>query len=175
MRDEIILKKKYEGLKFDIKYPVLDIGGADGAFLRTQGVIKADIIDLGCHNNKFNYIKKDITRKLNIKDKYKTIFIMETLEHIKNPLYLISQVFDLLEDDGKLFISIPFTEIAEGHHHVNRWTKKQILRELSQCGFSAEVIQKRKRFKGLGFFLPHCWLVIRAKKRLNNKGGDWNN
>lgn len=43
---------------------------------------------------------------------------METLEHIKNPLYLLGQVYNLLEDDGILYISIPYTKIGGGSVHV---------------------------------------------------------
>ncbi len=109
-----------------------------------------------------------------MKKKYNTIIMTEVLEHIKNPLYLLSQCYDLLRDDGMLYVSIPYTEIGENHHHVCRWTKREILDDLSKVGFIPEVIQERRRFKGLGFFLPRCWLVLKAKKRMNNRGGNWN-
>jgi 2-polyprenyl-3-methyl-5-hydroxy-6-metoxy-1,4-benzoquinol methylase len=181
------LTERYEGLKFNIKSPVLDVGGGDGVFLRTQGVREATILDLEFHQNEFNYISQDITKPLDITGKFKTIFLMECLEHIKNPLYLLAQCFDKLEDNGNLYISIPYTGINSKKipkylnffykvhsEHVNRWTLKEIIEDLDKLGFYKKIIQKRRRFKGLAFFLPHCWIVIHCRKRGNNRGFNHN-
>lgn len=93
---------------------------------------------------------------------------MEVLEHLKNPLYLLSQVYDILDDDGVCYIAVPYTEIGWRHHHVCRWKLGEIKSQLSKLGFVSCVIQRRRRFKGLGFFLPHCWLVLAIKKRMIN-------
>jgi hypothetical protein len=38
-----------------------------------------------------------------------------------------------------------------------------------KLGFTPEVIQQRRRFYGLGFWLPHCWLVLKlTKKRIDS-------
>ena len=170
------LVKRYEGLRFKIKYPVLDVGGSQGSFLEYQGVKDATILDLNIPEEpKFNhkYVKADISKKLpDLKTKFGTIFITEVLEHIKNPLYLLAQVYDLLSEDGICFISIPYTEIGENHHHVCRWKKKEILDQTRKLGFIPKIVQERRRFKGFGFFLPHCWLVLALKKRFDNNGGD---
>jgi hypothetical protein len=162
------LKKRYEFKKFKVSEPILDIGGGDGTFLRSQGIKVATIIE-GCSpqkNTSYKYIKTDLTKKLpRLNKKYKTIFIMEVLEHLPNPLYLLSQVYDILDEEGMCYIAIPYTEIGENHHHINRWTKKEIMDQTKKLGFFPKVIQKRRRFKGLGFFLPHCWLVLSLKKR----------
>lgn len=65
MKDRIkTLKKRYEGLKFRIEYPVLDIGGGDGKFLETQEVENALIIDMTYNQNpKYKYIKTDISKE----------------------------------------------------------------------------------------------------------------
>jgi SAM-dependent methyltransferase len=164
------LKKRYRNYKFKIKYPVLDIGGGDGAFLESQNIGDATIIEGGPYRNeKYNYLHADITKKLpKIGQKFKTIFIMEVLEHLKNPLYLLSQVYDILDNDGICYIAIPYTEIGPEHHHVCRWKLGEIKNQLNKLGFMTGVIQKRRRFLGLGFFLPHCWLVLGIKKREDN-------
>jgi len=161
------LKKRYEYKKFKVKEPILDIGGGDGAFLLSQEIRKATIIDLTRNKNPlFNYIEADLTKKLpSLKRKFKTIFIMEVLEHLENPLYLLAQVYDLLAEDGVCYISIPYTEIGPNHHHVCRWTKKEILNQTSKLGFIPKIVQSRRRFRGLGFWLPPCWLVLELKKR----------
>lgn len=162
------LKKRYRGRKFKIKEPVLEIGGADGRFLESQGIKKATIIEgTRFKDGKYKYVHADITKKLpDLKKKFGTIFLMEVLEHLKNPLYLMAQVYDLLKEDGFCYIAIPFD--LSHSQHVNAWTKREILSQLDKLGFNAKVIQSRRRFRGLGFWLPHAWLVIGMKKRLFN-------
>lgn len=162
------LKKRYLGYRFHVNYPVLDLGGGDGAFLESQNINKATIIDATSErNSKYNYMHADLTKKLPpIKKKFKTIFITEVLEHLKNPLYLLAQSYDLMEDAGVCYISIPYTEIGSEHHHVCRWTKKEIIDQTTKLGFAPKIIQQRRRFKGLGFWLPHCWLVLSLTKRV---------
>ena len=162
------LQREYKKVVFKIQEPILDIGGGEGFFLESQGIEEATIID-GTKNQSdlFNYIKADLTKKLpNIEGKFKTIFIMETLEHIENPLYLLAQIYDLLDDDGKLYISIPYTPIGNGSEHVCRWTLKEITNQLKKLGFESNVIEKRRRFKNKAFWLPHCWLVLEVKKNI---------
>lgn len=165
------LQKRYENYKFKVKEPILDIGGSDGSFLKSQGIKKATIIEGGDYlgEGDINYIKADITKKLpNMKKKFNTIFIMEVLEHLKNPLYLLSQTYDLLNDDGICYIAIPHTEIGPNHHHVCRWKAREIIDQTKKLGFIPKIIQKRRRYSGLGFWVPHCWLVLALKKRKTN-------
>jgi SAM-dependent methyltransferase len=164
------LKKRYRGYKFSVNYPVLDIGGGDGTFLESQDVKEAIILDATAEKNKrYLYIHADLTKQLpSLNKKFKTIFITEVLEHLENPLYLLAQVYDLLDNDGFCYISVPYTEIGPKHHHVCRWTKKEIINQTRKIGFVPKVIQQRRRFRGLGFWLPHCWLVLALKKRVNS-------
>jgi len=162
------LQREYKNVAFNIQEPILDIGGGEGYFLESQGIKNATIIDgTKNQNSKFKYIGVDITKKLpEIEQKFKTIFIMETLEHIDNPLYLLAQVYDLLDEDGNLYISIPYTPIGNGSEHVCRWTLKEITNQLEKLGFEYRIIEKRRRFKNTAFWIPHCWLAIEAKKKI---------
>lgn len=161
------LQREYRNVKFNIQEPILDIGGGEGYFLESQGIKKATIIDATKNrNNLFNYINTDLTKKLpKITKKFNTIFIMETLEHIPNPLYLLGQVYDLLANDGRCYISIPYTPIGNGSEHVCRWTLKGITNQLNKLGFNVKVIERRRRFKNTAFYLPHCWLVLEIIKK----------
>ncbi len=165
---------RYKGYEFPLKYPILDIGGKDGEFLEVVGAISGTIIDLieGA-NPKYKHIQADISKKLpNLDKTFDTIFITETLEHLKNPLYLMAQVFDILNDDGNCFISVPYTKININEHssgewdfgHVSRWKLKEIINQMQKIGFEVEVIQARRRFKNTAFFLPHCWILLRLTK-----------
>ncbi|MBU3923826.1 MAG: class I SAM-dependent methyltransferase [Nanoarchaeota archaeon] len=170
----------YRDLKFEYAEPVLDIGGGPGAFLNFFGIEKADILDIAGGKSlagDYNFIEADLTSKLpKLKKKYKTIFVMETLEHIKNPLYLMAQVYDIMDDEGVGYISVPYTPLdldRSGQEnsvmcHVCRWKLEELRDQLSKLGFMSRVIQKRRRFKNTAFYLPHCWLVLKIKKRLEH-------
>jgi len=165
--------KRYKGVKFDLREPILDLGGGPGTFMKFLEVKNATIIDLTGNDvlvdKNYKFIKKDLTKKLGINKKYKTIFIMETLEHLHNPLYLLAQAYDLLDDDSKCYISIPYTKLDHTKKkglgsHINRWKKNELINQLKKLGFKGKIIQKRRRFKNTAFWLPHCWLVIELKK-----------
>jgi len=177
--DKETYAQRYEGYKFPINYPVLDIGGFDGSFLECVGATNGTIIDMtGKQNKNYNYITADFSKKLpEINTQFKTIFITEVLEHLRNPLYLMGQVYDLLDDNGSCFISVPYTELNTCKHsagkwdlgHVSRWTLKEITQQMQKIGFKGEVIQTRRRFKNTAFWLPHCWIVLKLTKSQSDK------
>lgn len=170
----------YKDLEFKAESPILDIGGGAGTFLKYININDATIIDLAGEESlvgDYDFIKADITKKLpKLKKKFKTIFIMETLEHIKNPLHLMTQAYDNLEDDGVCYISVPYTPLDINRErqknsfncHVCRWRLKELIDQMEKLGFIVRVIQKRRRFKDMAFWLPHCWIVLKLKKRLWN-------
>jgi SAM-dependent methyltransferase len=161
------LRWEYRRVEFKVRDPILDIGGGGGSFLKSQKIIDATIIDATKNKGTdYKYINADLTKKLpKLNRKFNTIFIMEVLEHLRNPLYLLAQVCDLLESDGKCYISIPYTPIGENMQHVCRWKLKEITNQSKKLGFNIKVLEKRRRFKGLAFFLPHCWLVLELTKQ----------
>lgn len=173
-------KHIYKDLKFDVEKPILEIGGGSGTFLKYIGVDEATIIDIGGREslvNNYNFIGGDITKKLpNFGRTFKTIFVMEVLEHIKNPIYLMAQVYDLLGDGGKCYISVPYTpldlkrreDINPFNCHVCRWKLKEIIDQMNKLGFLVSVAQKRRRFKNTAFYLPHCWIVLKLRKRMEH-------
>ena len=167
--------RKYRGLKFKSKQPVLDIGGGDGYFLKHNGIFTGTIMDVGGKESlvgDYNFIRADVSKKLpKLKTKFNTIFIMEILEHLKNPLYFMSQVYDILTDEGRCYLTIPYTKLYPKWQdenpyniHYSRWTLKEITNQMNKIGFKVRVLQKRRRFKNLAFFLPHCWLVLELRK-----------
>jgi 2-polyprenyl-3-methyl-5-hydroxy-6-metoxy-1,4-benzoquinol methylase len=165
--------ERYNGIFFDIKGDILDVGGGPGTFMKFLGIKKATIVDLVGKNvlidKNYKFIKRDLSKLLNLKKKYQTIFVMETLEHLYNPLYLMAQVYDILGEGGKCYISVPYTKL-EPHRerglgsHVSRWKKKELVDQLKKLGFRGRILQKRRRFKNTAFWLPHCWLVMELEK-----------
>lgn len=175
-----VYSQRYRGVRFKVTPPVLDIGGSGGSFLKHFGITDATIMDAAeCKKHlvgNYNFIEADITKKLPDTGKFRTVFIMEVLEHIKNPLYLMGQVYDLLEDDGICYIAVPYTRLdteRKGQKnplncHVSRWKLNELVGQMRKVGFSIRVLQSRRRFKNTAFFLPHCWIVLALKKRLSH-------
>ena len=173
-------KYLYKNLKFEADKPILEIGGGAGTFLKYNGIEDATIIDLGGKDSlvgRYNFIEADITKKLPLLNKkFKTIFVMETLEHIKNPLYLMAQVYDLLDNSGSCYVAVPYTPLDPERKgdknpfncHVCRWELKELIDQMQKLGFLVSVVQKRRRFKNTAFYLPHCWIVLALKKRLEH-------
>ncbi len=170
-------KSRYNNIKFKIKEPILDIGGNDGSFLLYLGIKKAEIIDFTDKKNNvenFKFINSDLRKGIKLNKKYKTIFLMEVLEHLPNPLYLMADVYDLLEDDGRIYISVPWTRNYNfGYNpkkrkgfgrHLSRWKLKELIKEMKRLGFKVKILKTKKRYKGLGFWLPHSWIVLELIK-----------
>lgn len=166
--------KLYGTIDFKISSPILEIGGGSGAFLKYLGIKEATIVDL-CGKSfllekGYKFITRDLTKSINLKGKYSTIFIMETLEHLRNPLYLMAQVHNLLNEDGVCYISVPYTKLdlqrKDGlNSHVSRWKDKELKKDMEKLGFSLRYILKRRRFKNKAFWLPHCLLVAELKRK----------
>ena len=75
---------------------------------------------------------------------YDTIFLFETLEHLTNPAWCLSQIKTSLKENGRLYLSIPARpRILWDNHHYNEISsyrlKKWLLHPL---GF--EIIRKRR-------------------------------
>lgn len=173
--------KLYDNVNFNIHKPILDIGGGCGSFLKYLKIEEATIMDLAGQESlmdSYQFIKADVSKKLPpTKLTYKTIFVMETLEHLDNPLYLMAQVYDLLDKDGKCYVAVPFTKLnlqrTDGlNSHVNRWFKKDLEVQLKNLGFKVKFINQRRWSKdkiyGLRVYvpppLPHLYLVAELTK-----------
>lgn len=168
-------EKQYKGLKFKFRKEVLDIGGGVGTFLKYNGIEEATIVDVGGKESlvgNYEFIEADVSKKLpDLGKKFNTIFLMEILEHLKNPLYLMSQVYDLLTDKGVCYISVPYTKLYPKwkdknpyNIHYSRWTLKEITNQMQKLGFKVKVLQKRRRFKNTAFYLPYCWMILELRK-----------
>ncbi len=70
--------------------------------------------------------------------KYDTIFCLEVIEHLFNPLHLLTEIHNVLKDEGKVFLSTPKAKphflVADHHFH-----------ELHECEIRA--LAKRAGFK----------------------------
>lgn len=158
-RTDCLIKKLK---KIGIKGRVLDIGCGDAyfdkklleAFQDITELYGVDIyLDKEEHSGKGHWIK-DINA---IEDKkFDFILIMDVLEHNEDDLGFLSEIKTYLDDDGKIFITVPaFQFLFSNHdkvlHHFRRYNRKQLsalvkkagLNELERHYFYASLVPAR--------------------------------
>jgi len=85
-------------------------------FLKPKGMC----LDMDKPNPKMEYIKSKMGFSVSyitgydfnfdtiqLHQKYDTIFILEVLEHLQNPLFFMSQAKDCLTDNGSIYLTMP--------------------------------------------------------------------
>jgi hypothetical protein len=78
------------------------------------------------------------------------------LEHITKPLEMLSTVRDLLEDDGRLFVEVPWMSCA--HSHPVMFNKTTIRQLINKASFDITETDHK----------PFVRLMMMAKKRRND-------
>lgn len=71
------------------------------------------------------------------KEKYETIVLTETLEHVIDPVSILKKAEECLSEDGRIFVSVP--EVRCGNFsHVRGINKKELAIFLSETGLIVE-------------------------------------
>jgi 2-polyprenyl-3-methyl-5-hydroxy-6-metoxy-1,4-benzoquinol methylase len=74
------------------------------------------------------------------------VFCIEVLEHLKNPFFVMNEIFRILKPEGVLILSVPnpyhFKEIIwnlfkikDKQGHIFGWTRQNMQRLAEFCGF----------------------------------------
>lgn len=122
-----------------IKGSTLDLGaGKNASYMKFMQIKESSIKTVDFFNE--SEIKMDLEKELNLKNhKYDTIILFNTLEHINNYKFLISQIYATLKQNGKFEIFVPF---LIGYHpdpnDVFRPTHKYLMNILKENGFVGE-------------------------------------
>lgn len=149
---------------------ILEIGCGIGnftKFLERYGEVKA--IDV---NN--DYIKQ-ATKLLNgkvqigrgdiekgqyfFKDiKFNTVVCINVLEHVKNDLQAIRNIYKLLKPGGTLILLVPahaflFSVIDQSIGHFRRYEKEELINILLQNGFEIKKISKLNLIGAIGWYI----------------------
>ncbi|MEM3588324.1 MAG: class I SAM-dependent methyltransferase [Nitrososphaerota archaeon] len=107
--------------KYNISSPLLDLGCGDG--VRTRLIFDKDFVVHGVDNDpemiEFARRRLDKAYLGNMEDpppeilnnKYGTILIMESLEHVRNPEKVLRLANELLTDDGVLLVIVPLNTL----------------------------------------------------------------
>ena len=111
---------------------------------------------------------------------YHLIFLLATLEHLKNDKEFLEKVYRLLEVDGLFILSVPANPKAYGFSdymagHYRRYSKSGIMKLLESTGFSLV------RFMSVGFplgnfqrwFYDNINKIIYGTPEFNSRSNDY--
>ena len=126
--------------------PVLDVGSGVGAMTRLlldggMETYSIDIDEKSCEKvSEFNpnTFCIDIT-KIDIKKfpKFKTIIVLDVIEHIKDDNKAINKISQLLDEEGRVIISVPYHPYLwnkTDKYHFRRYSKKSLKQLLESNG-----------------------------------------
>ena len=122
----------------------LDVGGGSGQNLLFFRIKDADVLDISdsglaqAEQNGFNPIKGDVQARFPIEENtYDNALCFEILEHLHHPNITLSETYNVLKSGGILYLAIPNMR-PDGVIHVRRYHIKELLDDLSKCGFNQE-------------------------------------
>jgi len=156
---DIIIKEK------DMKDPFLDAGGGrgDASFFLAKKGFTGKYVDFS--ESAISYAKstlKDtnvtICEKniLDIQDKFNLILILDVIEHTPNDKEIVKHLYNILNDEGYLIISIPIKMKEWGkddddYGHLRRYELNEIKQLLTEINFDISLIWD--------FTFPFFWLM----------------
>jgi SAM-dependent methyltransferase len=142
-----------------IKSPALEIGAGTGNistyFKGFKSLVLTDSDPHLVHQlqKKFNDCKNisveilDIEKKLGrVLSKFKTIYLVNVLEHIKDEKKAIENINRLLDQKGRIVVLVPakkfaFTDLDVNLGHHKRYEKRELKELLEKAGFEVEMIE----------------------------------
>lgn len=98
------------------------------------------ILDVGERNPFTEILEQHFNRKIEdtgllnldtekLQGSYKTIFCFEVIEHLMNPLFFMRNCFEILEDEGRMYISTPLRRpglLRDNETHFNEYKPKEL-------------------------------------------------
>lgn len=89
------------------------------------------------------------------KDEYNLIWMSHVLEHFNNPLQALQKAYDLMPEDGVLYIATPDIDFItktglsgfphwKKDEHYTLWSERALVRELERIGFN--IVLKKRNF-----------------------------
>ena len=146
--EKLRFKKATKLAKVPPKARVLDIGCRDGSLRNylDQSVVYYGI-DIAPQFKGENITIQDINEGTNFEsDFFDYIFCIEVLEHLKNPFFVMKEIYRVLKPEGILILSVPnpyhFKEIIwnlfkikDKQGHIFGWTRQNMERLADFCGF----------------------------------------
>jgi hypothetical protein len=147
---------KLEILDLDItnKYKILEIGPSTDIHKTFKCIKKLDdsyiyhTLDIVDNNNNITYIV-DLTKEINIIEKYDIILLCEVLEHTTNPFNVMKNLKKILNPDGIILITFPFNFRLHGPlpdcWRISEFGFKSIINEASLKIIKLEALTMNER------------------------------
>ena len=163
----------------------LEIGGGHGLFLSSAHEILGEKVHFTCvdlsasslemcknFNSDIvvNYVKSDIN-DFETKEKFDFISMGEVLEHVEEPTMLMAKLWDLVSDDGTVFITVPTNAPVIDHIYLFRNAQEIIdicekvgFEVIKDMSFYAEDVDAKRADKMKVAMMYACYL---KKKKTN--------
>ena len=143
---------------------ILDVGCGDGAFLSLARDKGFNVFGIDIDERAVS-IAKDIRKINNVQtgswdkivttegwNNFDTITLFDVFEHVHAPKEMLTELFDLLKNNGRIFLSVPHLdrypplfdiEIDAPPHHLTFWTGISLRKALETAGFkNISIIEK---------------------------------
>lgn len=100
----------------------------------------------------------DFQKLKNHREKINCIYALNVLEHVKDDIKALNEIYDLLEPGGKLIILVPahkflFNCIDKGVGHYRRYTRKEVVKKIAKTQFKIEKIFFFNSLSILGWYV----------------------
>lgn len=148
------LDEELTKLKGNSDLHVLNVGSGGDIEEKISGLKNSTIISIDIDENRNPDIVGDIC-SYKFEQKFDVIFMMEVLEHVKEPQTAIENIHNHLRPQGRLIMSTPFLlPIHDAPHDYYRYTKFGLTYLLES--FTSVTIQSRNSWL-------EAWYVILAR------------
>ncbi len=106
--------------------------------------------------------------------KFDSIVCLNVLEHVKDDLLALNNLYKLLKPEGKLILLVPahqflYGEIDRSINHFRRYNKLEISRILQKTGFTIEKLRILNFLGALGWFVAGKIFKEKSVKEKNIK------
>lgn len=163
-----------------IESPILEIGAGTGNIskylLSFSPLFLTDIdnklvkyLSTQFNTHKITNQQLDICdiKKFNHRNYFKTVLGINVLEHIKDDILALQNIYKLLREDGRVLLLVPakkqaFTRLDKELGHYRRYEKEELRDKLQQTGFEVE---KMFFFNSLGLL---SWIIRDKIERTHN-------
>ena len=152
--DEAVFGETDSGIKYLVRSGAvpkrhLDIGSSTGSFLRVMNVAyKCDVVGVEPGDVYREYSNKrgiptfkDISE---VGGTFDFISMCHVLEHLINPMEVLATVWSLLDDDGRLYVEVPYANYAFSHPIV--FDGDTLTEMLAMAGFEVIDTVTEKKF-----------------------------
>lgn len=154
-------------------YRMLEIGCANGNFLANdpKNIIGVDInmnLLKVAREHDFNVLCTDVENGLTFKDEsFDAIYAAHIIEHLKDPIYFLTECYRILKPTGLLLIVTPnfstaFKIFYDDPTHVFPLTKESLKKCALEAGFKKFKVERQNVPIGMGLLLKKGFVSLRA-------------